>query len=62
MATILGSTRPFGAPIGPYFVKWVVTTIMILAPPVGTRSISVSKPVHTKLCLNYTSQFLKTQY
>ncbi|KAI4765638.1 amino acid transporter [Aureobasidium sp. EXF-3400] len=29
------STRPFGTPIGPYFVKWAVTIIMILAPPAG---------------------------
>ncbi|KAK0744644.1 amino acid permease-domain-containing protein [Apiosordaria backusii] len=29
------STRPFGTPIGPYFVKWFMTVIMILAPPAG---------------------------
>lgn len=29
------STRPFGTPLGPYFVKWVLTLLMILAPPAG---------------------------
>ncbi|KAJ4989783.1 high affinity methionine permease [Stagonosporopsis vannaccii] len=29
------STRPFGTPLGPYFVKWILTVIMILAPPAG---------------------------
>lgn len=29
------STKPFGTPIGPYFTKWIVTIIMILAPPAG---------------------------
>ena len=29
------STRPFGTPLGPYFVKWAMTMIMILAPPAG---------------------------
>ncbi|KAK4110176.1 hypothetical protein N656DRAFT_714456 [Canariomyces notabilis] len=29
------STRPFGTPLGPYFVKWFLTVIMILAPPAG---------------------------
>lgn len=29
------STRPFGTPLGPYFVKWFATLIMILAPPAG---------------------------
>ncbi|KAI9713943.1 MAG: hypothetical protein M1820_000673 [Bogoriella megaspora] len=29
------STRPFGTPLGPYFVKWALTVIMILAPPAG---------------------------
>ncbi|KAK4171545.1 amino acid permease-domain-containing protein [Triangularia setosa] len=29
------STRPFGTPIGPYFIKWFMTVIMILAPPAG---------------------------
>ena len=29
------STKPFGTPIGPFFVKWAVTIIMILAPPAG---------------------------
>ncbi|KAB5523079.1 amino acid permease-domain-containing protein [Coniochaeta sp. 2T2.1] len=29
------STRPFGTPTGPYLVKWVLTLIMILAPPAG---------------------------
>ncbi|KAJ5166775.1 uncharacterized protein N7482_005556 [Penicillium canariense] len=29
------STRPFGTPIGPYAVKWVLTIVMILAPPAG---------------------------
>ena len=29
------STRPFGTPLGPYFIKWLVTLVMILAPPAG---------------------------
>ena len=29
------STRPFGTPLGPYFVKWLLTIIMIVAPPAG---------------------------
>lgn len=29
------STRPFGTPLGPYFVKWIFTVIMIVAPPAG---------------------------
>lgn len=29
------STRPFGTPLGPYFVKWFLTIIMIVAPPAG---------------------------
>ncbi|KZZ98367.1 high affinity methionine permease [Moelleriella libera RCEF 2490] len=28
-------TRPFGTPIGPYALKWVMTFIMIVAPPAG---------------------------
>lgn len=29
------STRPFGTALGPYVAKWVITIIMILAPPAG---------------------------
>ncbi|KAH8200353.1 hypothetical protein TruAng_005506 [Truncatella angustata] len=29
------STRPLGTPLGPYFVKWALTTLMIVAPPAG---------------------------
>ncbi|KAF5676146.1 high-affinity methionine permease [Fusarium heterosporum] len=29
------STKPFGTPIGPYVVKWVLTFIMIVAPSAG---------------------------
>ncbi|KAL3469617.1 high affinity methionine permease [Aspergillus californicus] len=29
------STRPFGTPLGPYFLKWALTALMILAPPAG---------------------------
>ncbi|KAM0351802.1 hypothetical protein ACHAPU_002314 [Fusarium lateritium] len=29
------STKPFGTPIGPYAVKWVLTFIMIVAPSAG---------------------------
>ncbi|KAI2780126.1 amino acid transporter [Daldinia loculata] len=29
------STKPFGTPFGPYFLKWVMTFIMIVAPPAG---------------------------
>ncbi|KAL4867692.1 hypothetical protein BDV12DRAFT_186492 [Aspergillus spectabilis] len=29
------STRPFGTPLGPYWLKWAATTLMILAPPAG---------------------------
>lgn len=29
------STKPFGTPLGPYLVKWVLTLVLILAPPAG---------------------------
>ncbi|KAK3998132.1 amino acid permease-domain-containing protein [Cladorrhinum sp. PSN332] len=29
------STKPFGTPLGPYTVKYVLTLLMILAPPAG---------------------------
>ncbi|PGG96465.1 hypothetical protein AJ80_09827 [Polytolypa hystricis UAMH7299] len=29
------STYPFGTPLGPYFLKWSMTVLMILAPPAG---------------------------
>ncbi|KAL7619803.1 hypothetical protein AAE478_010348 [Parahypoxylon ruwenzoriense] len=29
------STKPFGTPFGPYFLKWLMTFIMIVAPPAG---------------------------
>ncbi|KAI2631347.1 amino acid transporter [Hypomontagnella submonticulosa] len=29
------STKPFGTPVGPYLLKWFMTTIMIIAPPAG---------------------------
>ncbi|OBR04204.1 High-affinity methionine permease [Colletotrichum higginsianum IMI 349063] len=29
------NTKPFGTPIGPYLLKWVMTFIMIAAPPAG---------------------------
>ncbi|KAL2832969.1 amino acid permease-domain-containing protein [Aspergillus cavernicola] len=29
------STRPFGTPLGPYFLKWVLTSLMVIAPPAG---------------------------
>ncbi|KAK9770065.1 putative High-affinity methionine permease [Seiridium cardinale] len=29
------TTRPLGTPLGPYFVKWILTVLMILAPPAG---------------------------
>lgn len=29
------STRPFGTPLGPYWLKWALTALMILAPPAG---------------------------
>ncbi|KAK3652094.1 hypothetical protein LTR56_005225 [Elasticomyces elasticus] len=29
------STKPFGTPLGPYVVKWVLTILLILAPPAG---------------------------
>ncbi|TID16827.1 high affinity methionine permease [Venturia nashicola] len=34
-ASFWTSTRPFGTPLGPYFLKWAVTVLMILAPPAG---------------------------
>ena len=39
------STRPFGTALGPYIAKWVITVIMILAPPAGDAfSFSKSLP------------------
>ncbi|KAF2138625.1 uncharacterized protein K452DRAFT_361276 [Aplosporella prunicola CBS 121167] len=29
------TTKPFGTPIGPYLLKWGMTTLMIVAPPAG---------------------------
>ncbi|EAU85304.1 high affinity methionine permease [Coprinopsis cinerea okayama7 len=29
------STRPFNTPLGPYLIKWLLTVIVILAPPPG---------------------------
>ncbi|KAH6974456.1 amino acid permease-domain-containing protein [Ilyonectria sp. MPI-CAGE-AT-0026] len=29
------STKPFNTPLGPYLLKWVLTFIMIVAPPAG---------------------------
>ncbi|KAK7190609.1 hypothetical protein DPSP01_007265 [Paraphaeosphaeria sporulosa] len=29
------STKPFGTPLGPYFIKWFLTVIMIVGPPAG---------------------------
>ncbi|KAM5346141.1 hypothetical protein ACJ41O_009146 [Fusarium nematophilum] len=29
------STKPFGTPLGPYAMKWLLTFIMIVAPPAG---------------------------
>ncbi|KAI0008229.1 amino acid transporter [Xylariaceae sp. FL0662B] len=29
------STKPFGTPFGPYFLKWCMTFIMIVGPPAG---------------------------
>ncbi|KAF2811971.1 high affinity methionine permease [Mytilinidion resinicola] len=29
------STKPFGTPLGPYFLKWALTILMIIAPPAG---------------------------
>lgn len=29
------TTKPFGTPIGPYLLKWVMTVLMIVAPPAG---------------------------
>ena len=29
------STRPFGTPLGPYFVIWALTVLLILAVPAG---------------------------
>lgn len=33
--TFWASTKPFGTPTGPYFVKWFTTVIVILAVPAG---------------------------
>ncbi|KAG8407322.1 hypothetical protein J3458_020808 [Metarhizium acridum] len=29
------ATKPFGTPIGPYLLKWLMTFVMIVAPPAG---------------------------
>jgi hypothetical protein len=29
------STQPFGTPLGPYLLKYVLTILMIVAPPFG---------------------------
>ena len=50
------STKPFGTPAGPYLVKWVLTMIMILAPPAGdafnfTTDLQVYPSSIFNLCL-----------
>lgn len=47
------TTWPFGTPSGPYFIKWVLTILMILAPPAGdafnfSRFLSTQPPVHAQ--------------
>lgn len=29
------STKPFNTPLGPYLLKWILTVIVIVAPPAG---------------------------
>ena len=32
---VWASTQPFGTPLAPYLLKYVLTLLMILAPPFG---------------------------
>lgn len=34
-AEFWSSTRPFGTPTAPYLLKWILTLVMIIAPPAG---------------------------
>jgi amino acid transporter len=40
------STKPFGTPTGPYFIKWALTVLMIVAPPAGD-AFNFSKVAHS---------------
>ncbi|KAJ4399532.1 hypothetical protein N0V91_009357 [Didymella pomorum] len=52
------STRPFGTPLGPYFVKWIVTIIMIVAPPAGDAfNFIVDLQVYPAAIFNLTLAF-----
>lgn len=52
------STRPFGTPLGPYFVKWILTVIMIIAPPAGDAfNFIVDLQVYPAAIFNLTLAF-----
>ncbi|XPS81088.1 hypothetical protein M3J09_013031 [Ascochyta lentis] len=52
------STRPFGTPLGPYFVKWLLTMIMIVAPPAGDAfNFIVDLQVYPAALFNLTLAF-----
>ncbi|KAF3047948.1 hypothetical protein E8E11_008899 [Didymella keratinophila] len=52
------STRPFGTPLGPYFVKWILTIIMIVAPPAGDAfNFIVDLQVYPGAIFNLTLAF-----
>ncbi|KAF5850016.1 hypothetical protein GGP41_005457 [Bipolaris sorokiniana] len=47
------STKPFGTPIGPYFTKWALTTLIILAVPAGDAfSFIVDLQVYPSACFS----------
>ncbi|WPB00904.1 uncharacterized protein RHO25_005524 [Cercospora beticola] len=47
------STKPFGTPAGPYFVKWALTVLVILAVPAGDAfSFITDLQVYPSSCFN----------
>ncbi|EME46989.1 hypothetical protein DOTSEDRAFT_94957, partial [Dothistroma septosporum NZE10] len=47
------STKPFGTPAGPYFIKWFLTIVIILAVPAGDAfSFITDLQVYPSSCFN----------
>ncbi|KAF2207527.1 hypothetical protein CERZMDRAFT_88381 [Cercospora zeae-maydis SCOH1-5] len=47
------STKPFGTPAGPYFVKWALTVLVILAVPAGDAFAFITDlQVYPSSCFN----------
>lgn len=52
------STRPFGTPLGPYAIKWIMTILIILAVPAGDAfNFVVDLGVYPKAFFHFLSAF-----